>query len=130
MILPWISQLLSIKDTLEGFRRFWRFWSNVFWYVKVWIFWKCIQYTVHWSKTQLSKKKNLLDKTNGRENALSFIPRAPNHPCFSFNLRFVYELKLKVCLTKTVCRTFHFRFRFAFFKIYIFVQQSTAILWL
>ena len=31
-------------------------WSNVFWYVKVCIFWKCIQYTIHWDKTQMSRK--------------------------------------------------------------------------
>ena len=30
-------------------------WSNVFWYVKVCIFWKCIQYTIHWDKTNLKK---------------------------------------------------------------------------
>ena len=26
-------------------------WSNVFWYVKVYIPWKFIQYTMHWHKT-------------------------------------------------------------------------------
>ena len=30
-------------------------WSNLFWYVKVCIFWKCIQYTVHSDKTQMLK---------------------------------------------------------------------------
>ena len=30
--------------------------SNVFWYVKVCIFWKCIQYTIHWDNTQILKK--------------------------------------------------------------------------
>ena len=25
-------------------------WSNIFWYVTVCIFWKCIQYTIHWGK--------------------------------------------------------------------------------
>ena len=32
-------------------------WSNVFWYVKVCIFWKCIQCTIHWDKTQILKKR-------------------------------------------------------------------------
>ena len=27
-----------------------------FWYVKVSIFWKCIQSTIHWDKTQMLKK--------------------------------------------------------------------------
>ena len=31
-------------------------WSNVFWYVKVCIFWHCIQYTIHWDKTETLKK--------------------------------------------------------------------------
>ena len=38
-----------------------------------------------------------------------------------FNLRFLYELKHKVRLSKTVCGIFHFRFRFVFVKVYIFV---------
>ena len=31
------------------------FWSDVFWYIKVYsvIFWKCIQYTIHWDQTQI-----------------------------------------------------------------------------
>ena len=36
-------------------------WNNIFWYVKVCIFWKCIQYTIHWDKT-LMLKKNLRTK--------------------------------------------------------------------
>ena len=31
-------------------------WSNVFWQVKAFIFWRCIQYTIHWDKTQMLKK--------------------------------------------------------------------------
>ena len=31
-------------------------WSNVFWYVKACIFWNCIQYTIHWNKTQMFEK--------------------------------------------------------------------------
>ena len=30
-------------------------WSNIFWYVKGYIFWKFIQYTIHWNKTQMLK---------------------------------------------------------------------------
>ena len=44
--------------------------SNVFWYVKVCIFWKCIQYTIHWDKTNV--KKILLDKINGTKMASFF----------------------------------------------------------
>ena len=41
----------------------------------------------------------------------------------TFNLRFLYELKHRVRLSKSVCETFRFWFRFVFIKIYIFVQQ-------
>ena len=43
-------------------------------------------------------------------------------------LRFLYQLKHKVRLSKTVWRIFHFWFRFVLIKVYIFVQQSAWIL--
>ena len=64
------------------------------------------------------------DKINGTKNALFFLLRAPTHRSFTFNMRFLYELKYKVRLSKTVCGIFHFRFRFVFVKGYIFVQQN------
>ena len=60
---------------------------------------------------------------NGTKSAFFFLSRAPTHHSFTFNLRFLYELKHKVRLSKTVCGIFHFRFRFIFNKVYIFVQQ-------
>ena len=39
-------------------------WSNVLWYVKMSILWKCIQCTVHWHKTQILKKF-FLEKISG-----------------------------------------------------------------
>ena len=69
-------------------------------------------------------KKIPSDKINGTKNALFFLSRAPTHHSFTFNLRFLYELKHKVRLSKTVCGIFHFRFRFVFIKVYIFVQQN------
>ena len=48
------------KDTLKAFDNFENkqkcVWSNMFWYVKVCVLWKCIQYTMHWDKTQMLKK--------------------------------------------------------------------------
>ena len=52
-------RLLRILETSNKSVR-----SNVFSYVKVYIFWKCIQYTIHWGKTQILKKLPL-DKRNG-----------------------------------------------------------------
>ena len=67
-------------------------------------------------------KKFLSDKINGTKNALFFLSRAPTHQGFNFNLRLLYELKVR--LSKTVCGIFHFQFRFVFIKVYIFVQQN------
>ena len=83
------------------------------WYVKVYIFRKCIQYTIHWGKTQILKKFPS-DKINGTKNALFFLLRAPTHHSLTFNLRFLFELHHKVCLSKTVCGIFCFQFRFIF----------------
>ena len=98
------------------------------WYVKVCILLNCIQYTIHWDKTQILQIFPT-DKINGTKNAL-FFSRAPTHHSFTFNLRFLYQLKHKVRLSKTVCGISHFLFRFVFIKVYIFVQQNAWILWL
>ena len=49
----------AFKDTLKALDDFKNkqksVWSNVFLYVKVCIFWKCIQYTLYWDKTQMLK---------------------------------------------------------------------------
>ena len=70
-------------------------------------------------------KKIPSGKINGTKNALFFLSRAPTNNSFTFNLKFLYELKHKIGLSKTVCGIFHFRFRFAVIKVYIFVQQNT-----
>ena len=73
-------------------------------------------------------KKIPSDKINGTKNALFFLSRAPVHHSFNFNLRFLYELKHKVCLSNTVCGIFNFRFRSVFIKVYIFAQQNARTL--
>ena len=65
------------------------------------------------------------DKINGTKNTLFFLSRAPTHRSFTFILRFSYELKHRIHLSKTVCGIFHFRFPFVFIKVCIFVQQNT-----
>ena len=64
-------------------------------------------------------KKFPPDKINGRKSDLFFLPQAPTHQGFTFNLQFLYELKHKVHLSKTVYGIFHFRLRFVFIKVYI-----------
>ena len=82
---------------------------NVFWYVKVYIFWKCIQYTIHWDKTQIFKKFPL-DKTNGTKNAFSLLLRAPTHHSF-------ISLKLRVGISIFDSASFLLKFIFLFNKM-------------
>ena len=111
------QQILTIISSL---RVHWRLsmilkankkWSYFFLYVKVCIFWKCIQYTIHWDKTQMLKKFPS-DKINYTENALSFLSWAPTHHSFTFNFQLLYELKHKVHLSKTACGIFLFSIPF------------------
>ena len=67
-------------------------------------------------------KKILSDKISSIKSALFFLSQAATHHSFTFNLQFLYELKHKVCLFKTVCGIFYFQFCFVFIKVYIFVQ--------
>ena len=59
-IIKCVCENCPFKDTLKAFVDFKKkqksVWSNVFWYVKVCIFWKCIQCTIHWHKTKMLKK--------------------------------------------------------------------------
>ena len=94
-------------------------WGNVFSYVKVCLFWKSIQYSIHWDKTQVLKNFPP-DKWNGTKNVVCFLSQVPVYHSFTFNLKFLYDLKRKVCLSKTVSGIFHFWLRFVFIKVYIF----------
>ena len=64
-------------------------------------------------------KKFSSDKINDTKIALFFLSQVPTYLSFIFNLRFLYELKIR--LSETVSGICHFRFRFAFIKVYIFV---------
>ena len=111
------------KDTLKVFDDFkykqkcvW----NVFWHVKLFIFWKFIQCTIHWDKTQLLKKFSS-DKIYGAKTRTRL--------SFTFNSLFLYELKRKDGFCKSVFGIYHFKFCFVFIKVYIFAQQKVLILW-
>ena len=95
------------------------------WYVKVCIFWKFVQYTIHWDKTQMLKQFPL-DKINDTKNALFFLLWTSTYHSFTFNLLFLYELKHKFCLSKSVCRIFHFWFCFIFFKTLDFCSTKSV----
>ena len=99
--------------------------NNVFWYVKVCVFWKYIQYTSHWDKTQMLKKFSS-DKIDGTKNALYFFCKFQLITVFlliydyymSWSARFVSP---KLCVGFSI-----FDFVFVFSKVYIFVQQKTS----
>ena len=85
-----------------------------FWYVRICIFWKLIQYTIHWDKIQILKKFPS-GKISVTKNILFFFVNFNSSQIY-FNSRFLYELKHKVCLSKNVCGIFHFWFCVVFIK--------------
>ena len=122
----------SLNNTLKVFDNFknkqknvWMY--NVFRNAKVCILWKFIQYIIHWDKTQMLKK-NSSDKINGTKNALFFLSWDPTRRKFTFNWRFLYELKHKVCTSKSMCGIFHFWFCFASIKVYNFALHKVRTL--
>ena len=69
-------------------------------------------------------EKILFGQNKLSKKDLFFLLQAPTHHSFTFNLRFLYELKHKVRLSKTVFGIFNFRSRSVFIKVCIFVQQN------
>ena len=67
--LPYLKIQWRLSTILETSNK--SVWSNIFWYVKICIFWKCIQYNIHWDNTQVLKKFPL-DKISSTKNTLSF----------------------------------------------------------
>ena len=98
-------------------------WSNVFWYVKVCILWKCIQYNIH-SDIKHKCQKFPSGKVNGVKSALFYYLQTWSHHSFTFNLWLFDELKNKVCLIKTVVGIFNFWSGCAFIKVYIFCSTK------
>ena len=53
-------------------------------------------------------------KTNVTKIVLFILLRAPTHHTFTFNSQFLYELKRKARLSKSMGGIVHFQFRFVF----------------
>ena len=87
----------------------------------IYIFWKFIQYT----KTEIKLKFSSDNKIFKKMHSLFF-----HKLQLIFNSWFLYELKNKVHLSKTVCGILHVRFYFIFIKAYIFIQQKAWVIWL
>ena len=69
-------------------------------------------------------KKFPSERISSAKNSLSFHLRASAHHSFIFNLRFLYDLKHKARLSKSVCGIFSFRLRFIFIKVYICLSKK------
>ena len=68
------------------------------------------------------KKKITFGKIRGSKNTRFFLSRAPTHDSLTFNLQFLYELKHKICLSKTVFGIFYSRICFVFIRV---ISQPT-----
>ena len=106
-----------LKDTLKAFDDFKKkqksLWSNAFWYVKVCICWKCIQYIIHWDKTQMLKKF-YSDKINDTKNALlnfMAVLLLIRDSYMSWSTRFV---SLKLCVAFYISESVSFLLKFIF----------------
>ena len=108
---------IPIKDTLKAFDDFKNkqksVWSNVFWYVKVCIFWKCIQYTIYWDKTQMLKKfpSDKMKGTKNRELQLIIVLLLICDSYMSWSTRFVSP---KLCLGFSIFDSFSFLLKIIF----------------
>ena len=49
-----------------------RVWSTIFWYVKIYIFWKFIQRTIHWDKTNVKRVSSGQNKYYEKYTVFSF----------------------------------------------------------
>ena len=117
-----LVSLRWFNDTLKAFDNFKTkhksVGSNVFWYGKVWIFWKCIQYTIHWDKTKMLKKFPL-DKINGKKISSFFFHKLQLitvlllicNSYMSWSARFV---SLKLCVWFSILDSFSFLLKFIF----------------
>ena len=83
-------------------------------------------YSIHYTLRQMLKEIPFRQIIRYK-NAFFFL-RAPTYHSFTFNLWFLFELKHKVCLSKSVCGIFYFQFRLIFMKVYFFIQQNVWIL--
>ena len=72
----------------------------------------CKRFTIKTITLSTEVKQNLQkfpsEKMNVTKNTFFFLSRAPTHYNFTSNSRALYELKRKVCPSKSVCGIFHF----------------------
>ena len=112
--LPYLKIQWRLSTILETSSK--SVWSNIFWYVKICIFWKCIQYTIHWDNTQVLKKFPL-DKISSTKNIFSFFRKLQritvllliSNSYMSWSARFV---TLKLCAGFSITDSVPFLLKF------------------
>ena len=72
-------------------------------------------------------KKIANDKKHAVKKSHFYLSRASTHDSFTFDPRFSFERKHKVCVSKYASGIFSFRFCFVFIKVCLFVQQKAWI---
>ena len=80
---------------------------------------------MHIDKTEMLKKFPPDKKSITKKKKLFSLSWALTQHGFTFNTRFLFELKRKVCLLKVVGGIFHFQFCFVFIKDYIFSSTKS-----
>ena len=94
-------------------------WSNIFWYVKVCIFWKCTQYTINWDKTQMLKKKSFGQNKHYKKCPLFFFHKlqlitASLWICDSYMRWRTRFVSLKLCVGFSIFGSVPFLLKFLF----------------
>ena len=92
--------------------------KQCFWYVKVCVFWKCIQYTIHWDKMQILKKFPS-DKINSTKKWLLFFCQLQLITvlllcCNYFMSWSTWFVSLKLCMGFSIFNSVSFLLRFVF----------------
>ena len=123
-----LNRLLTISKTSNKSVR-----RNVFWYAKVCIFWRCIQYTIHGDKTQIFKKNSFGQNQRNKKCPLFFFHELQlittllliRDFYMSWNARFLY---LKLCGGFFIFNfvSFLLKFIFSFMKMHGLFDLKTS----
>ena len=120
--MDWLWKHMLLNDTLKAFDDFKskqnKAWSNVLWYVKVYMFWKFVQYTIHLAKAKMLKK--LLPIKSTLQKMYSFYFRELQHITVFLLIHNSYMswglVSVKACAGFSIFDSFLFEFIFFFKK--------------
>ena len=113
-----LSTILKTSNKSVWNNFFFVFFVCFFWYVKVYIFWKFIQYTIHWDKTQILQKSPS-EKINVTKNPLFFFRELQLITILllirnSYTSRSTWFISLKQCVGFSITESVLFLLKFTF----------------